>query len=63
MVGIKGIIIEEEQNDEKILNKVKNRKADVGIYGCGNIGVMVYEYLKVNKVRVDFFVVDDEYYI
>lgn len=62
MVGIKGIIIEEEQNDEKILNKVKNRKADVGIYGCGNIGVMVYEYLKVNKVRVDFFVVDDEYY-
>lgn len=58
---IEGIIIETKKKDEEIIKKVKDRKANVCIYGCGDIGIMLYECLRLNGIRVDFFVVDDEY--
>ncbi|MCI8780272.1 MAG: FkbM family methyltransferase [Lachnospiraceae bacterium] len=59
---IENIIIEKERKDEQIIAEVKSNKKSVCIYGCGDIGLNVHEFLEKNDIPVDFFIVDDKYY-
>ncbi|MCI8875044.1 MAG: FkbM family methyltransferase [Lachnospiraceae bacterium] len=59
------IIFESCRLDEEIIKEViKSGQAKKNcIYGCGDIGLLLKDFLQENSIKTDFFLIDDEYYI
>lgn len=62
---MEGLIIDAYRKDEEIIKHLESAGgASINcIYGCGDIGLSVKEYLAEYNIEVNYFLVDDQYYI
>jgi FkbM family methyltransferase len=60
---INGLVKSDKRADEEIIEQIKENGLPVYIYGCGNCGKALFDFLKAYGVAATAFVVDDEYCI
>lgn len=58
----KGIIIHRKRRDEEIVETIKKSESPIYIYGCGDSGTALYDYLNAMKIYIDAFIIDDEFF-